>query len=262
MATKHPHPRKGHPLSRAELRKFNGQGALYEFLDYYAQHDTFFRSWDFEGDAFGADFWAVANGGGAAAVSFATNVQRSGVIRATTGTANDATASSSIISPAIYYGDANCGCEFHWKPITAVTETRIEQGFVDVVPSSNASVVATLITPTVNASIVDAAVQVYNHTGSTTTNQLTTIGTTIAAVKTTYTPPVAIAATTYNWIRLQLLTNQVLLWMDGVLVAKHNDGTTNYIEGGSALALFAYIRANNATSKSLDLDFVGAWQDR
>lgn len=262
----HRHPLAGHVLSIKELRRWSGAGKdpLYEFLSYFAGNDVVHFFDDFKGDTLSGDDWLVANGGGAGIASYAINVQEDGFIRATTGTGNGDTSTCTIVSPAIYYGDRYSGCMFKWTGITAVTETRIEQGFVDVIPGSTKPIVNVLATPSVNTSVVDAAISVYDHTGTTTTNQLTTIGTSITAAKTTFTPPTAIAATTVNRIRLQLTgaTNGALLWMDGILMAQHATGGTSYIEGGSALALVALIRASNATSKSHDIDFIRAWKDR
>ena len=256
------YPRGGHPLSKLELKRAQLKGPLYEYLEFFALNDKFNEKFDFRGDAISGDDWAVANGGGASAASFAINVQRSGVIRATTGTGNGDTASASLISPAIYYGDANCGASFYWEPITAVTETRIELGFVDVVPGSTKPVVNVLATPSVNTSVVDTALRVYDHTSSTTTNQLTTIGSSITAAKATFTPLTTVAAATPAKTRIQIIGNRVYLWEDGILKASLATGTTDYIEGGSAIALWAYVRASSASSKSLDIDLIHVWQDR
>jgi hypothetical protein len=256
------YPLNGYPLSRAEIRKFQGRGAMQEFLDFYAAADVLFNKDDFDVDTLNTFWTAVAGGGGASQANFAVNVQEDGWIRGTTGTANGDTTTTTLISALNFYGDRNAGCMIRWKPITAITETRIELGFVDVVPGSTKSVVNSLTTPTVNTSVVDAALSVYDHTSTTTTNELVTIGSSIAAAKTTHTPPTAIAATTKNVIRIQLVTNFVYLWMDGVLQVSHATPGTDYVEGGDALALFALIRASDATSKSLDIDYFMWWKNR
>ena len=257
--------RLGHPYSVATLRRQGGiapGSPIFEFLERYAtpSNTRFFD--DFLGDAINLDYYAVANGGGAAVASYAITTASDGWIRATTGTANDATASASLITPVQWYGDQNAALEIRWRPITAVTETRIEMGFVDVVPSSNASIFNSLTTPSVNASVVDCAAYAYNHTGSTTTNILGTIGTSITAAKSTLTMPTAVAATTKNIIRIQMIANHVYIWVDGVPQTALNTGGTDYVEGGSALAIFSYVRANNATSKSHDMDYIEAVQER
>ena len=256
-------PRSGYPHSRAALRrKMAKSDPLYAFLEYFAIHDVVHITDDFLGDAINLDLYAVANGGGAAVASFAINTQLGGVIRATTGTAGDDTASASLITPAQWYGDNLAGLEVRWKPITAITEAQIELGFSDVVPGSNDSVVDNLTTPTVNTAVVDAAIDVYDHTTATTTNALVTIGSSITAVDTGYTPVTAVAAATYTTTRIQLINNHAYLWRDGALVASHKTVGTDYVEGGSALAFWAYIKATNGTSKSLDLDYLKLWQER
>lgn len=259
-----PDPQNGYRFSRRTLRA-GGEGRnspLYRFLERFAIRDMVYSFDDFDQDTINLDRYAVANGGGASAASFAITVAEDGWIRATTGTANDDTASASLIGPAIYYGDRHCGMEVRFKPVTAITETRIEIGFLDVVPGSNKPAVNSLTTPSVNTSVVDAALYVYNHTGSTTTNELVTIGSSITAAKATFTPPTAIAAGTIYTVRIQVVDNRAFLWMDGKLVASLNTGATDYIEGGSAICPWFYIKALNATSKSLDVDYLALWKDR
>ena len=260
-------PAQGYPLSIAELGRHLKRGPLYEFLEHFAHRDVLYGKDDFFGDTINLDWYAVANGGGASVASFALNVQEDGVIRATTGTASGDTTTCSLITAANFYGDRQSGVEFRWKPVTAVTEARIELGFVDVIPGSTKPFTNVLATPSVNTSIVDAAYYCYDHTGSTTTNQLTAIGTSISATLAAITAPTAIAAATYNVVRLQLggpsaLGNFAKCWMDGTLVATLGGTGTNAIEGGSALALAALIRASNGTSKSLDLDYIEFWKLR
>ena len=256
------YPRRGYPLSRQELKNAHLRGPEYEFLKHFAMRDSVYTLDDFIGDTINLDNYAVANGGGAAAASFAITVVEDGWIRGTTGTGNGDTASASLIGPAIYYGDRNCWMECRFKPVTAVTEARIEIGFVDVVPGSTKPVVDVLATPTVNTAVADAALYVYDHTGSTTTNELVTIGTAITAAKTTFTPPVAIAAGTIYTVRIHVIGNTVFLIMNGVLVASHQASATDYIEGGSAICPWLYVRASSATSKSLDVDYVALGKDR
>lgn len=252
----------GFPLSLQNLRKSMGRSPLFDHLRMGARRDVVSMFDDFVGDTMDTFWTAVANGGGSGATAFAITVAENGNISATTGTANDDTTTQSIVGPAIYRGDRNCGIEFRVIPITAVTELRIELGFVDVIPGSNKPIINSLVTPSVNTSVVDAAVFVYDHTGSTTTTELATKGTAITAAKAAIVMPTAVAAGTPFTVRLQLITNQVRCWVDGVNVANLRSGATDYIEGGSLVAPVALIRASNATSKSLKIDYVHIWQDR
>lgn len=251
-------PFRGHRYSEDRLRQTMGRySPEYDSLRRFATNNVVHYVDDFLGDAINLDNYAVATGGGAASAVFALSVAPNGIIRATTGTASGVTTIMSLITPAIFLGDLNPEVIFRFRPTTAVTETQIEVGFVDVVPTSNL-VVNSVVTPTVNASIVDAAVYHYRHATATTTNQLITIGTSLAAQKTNFTAVPVIAAATYYTVRIKIVTNDVFMWFNGRLVASHAAA----IEGGSALAVWAAIEATNGTSKSLDLDFIEWTQDR
>jgi len=256
-----PNPRwpiDGFPSSLAALRRALGKGPLYNILGKNQVQDFVHDVDDFWGDTINLDLYAVANGGGASAASFATQVLEDGWIRATTGTAGDDTASASIIGPAIYFGARDPGIEIRFRPVTAVTETRIEMGLIDVVPGSSKSAINSLTTPTVNTSVVEAALYVYNHAGATTTNELVTIGSAVSAQKATFTPPTAIAAGTAYTMRLQIDSLSALLWMDGKLVAT----LPAAIAGTVGLCFWARVSASNATSKSLEIDYRDIWKRR
>ena len=261
-----PYPRNGAVLSRDQLDRWSRRGPLREFLDYYCLRDVVLGPTqhgpdDFRGDTIDLNLYAVANGGGASAASYAINTQNNGVIRATTGTANDATASASIVTPEQYYGDLNCMCELRHAGITAVTDVRIETGFSDDIPDSNAAHVNSLTTPTVNATVVDAVLDVFNHSSSTVTNTFITIGTSIDAIDTAFTAPVTLVAATFILTRIMVFGNYAVLWRDGRLVAENGKGT-DAVEGGSAMAWTAYIGALSATSKSHDIDYLLTAQNR
>lgn len=252
-------PLAGYPTSLQYLRSIVGKGALYNLLARHQTQDVLHVVDDFWGDTINLDLYAVANGGGASVASFATQVLEDGWIRATTGTAGDDTASASIIGPAIYFGTRNPGIEIRFRPVTAVTEARIEMGFIDVVPGSTKSAINSLTVPSVNTSVVEAALYVYNHTGSTTTNELVTIGSSISAQKATFTPPTAIAAATAYTVRLQVVGGtDVMIWMDGQLM-----GTLRAaIAGSVGLCPWARVSASNGTSKSLEIDYIETWKQR
>ena len=258
------YPRTGSPLSLAEIRRITGaKSALFKYLRYSAVRDVVYFKDDFTDDTLNTFWSAVANGGGAGAASPVISVAANGYINFTTGTAADNTAASSIISSAIWKGDQNAGMEFRFKTDpTNVTEFRFEGGFVDVVPGSSKSVVNSLVTPTVNTSVVDAAVFVVDNASAVTTAGLYTIGTAISAAKQAITLPVTLAAATHYTVRIQLVTNQVYCWVNGELLGQAATGSTDYVEGGSALALWFRAGASNSTSKVPLLDYVHAWADR
>lgn len=265
-------PGIGYPNSIAELKKAQLRGPEYHFLRRMANRDVIFLHDDFNTLSISAANWAVANGGGAGAASFATQTLVNGVIRATTGTANGATASASLIGPVIYPGTSNPGIEVRFKTVTASTSIRMEIGWIDAVPASNTSAVNSADTPTFfSANSVTAFIDT-----SATANlfNLYTIGnaTNQAAKKVVGTTGLA-AAGVYQTIRLQLFSQDnsvansvnAAMWHNGQRVATADSAATagvGVVNGSVLLAPWVYIEAINATSKSLDLDYVAMWADR
>jgi hypothetical protein len=256
------------PKSLAELRKAVNKGPLYDYLAKDAWQDRVLFFDDFSGDTINLDNYAVANGGGAGVGSFAINVQSGGVIRATTGTANDATASASLIMPLNWYGDKNCGMEVRWKLETSVAAYKVELGFADAAPGSNTGVVNDEDTPTGYGS--DFAIMSVDTSETFTTPGFYTDGSTAnQGIKRTsmagipsLTNGVTPIISTYITTSIQLVGNSAYCFMNGRLVASHDDDPEGNVEGGVALAPWFYIAANSATSKSLDVDYLAVWQDR
>lgn len=255
------YPRNGDPLSLGELRKLMGDGVLQRFLRYSAVRDTRWHYDDFAGDTINLDNYAVANGGGAAAASFATVVLENGAIRGTTGTAGDATASASLIMPLNWYGDRNCGMEVRFK-LDVVTSVLFEVGFIDAVPGSNGSGVNDIDTPTFNAA--DSAL-LHLHTGQTlATMAFATNGSTAGQpdLATTLVQTTLPTAATWHRVRIQLEGNNAYCWLDGRLEASHDTDADGHVEGGVALAPWLYVRALNGTGKLMDIDYLSIWGDR
>jgi hypothetical protein len=253
-------PRSGTLLEERTLRRVGAANSpLNQYLRRFASHSKRYFRDDFEGDTINLDNYALGNGGGASSVAFAANVQEGGAILATTGTANDATASESLIMPLTWYGDRFAGMEVLFKP-SALTEIKVEIGFIDGVPASNTSGVNNISTPTFYSA--DAALFHFNHTGSTTTCGFYTVGSTsnqpdaVTAITST------VSSSAWNRVRVQLFTNNAACWLNGQLVANHHTDANGYVEGGVALAPWVYVRANSATSKTLSVDQIEVWGDR
>lgn len=271
------YPGVGYPNSVSELRKAYSKGPLYNFLRSYAYRDVVFKKDDFDGKVIDTtNNWSVANGGGAAAASFAVNLQQSGVIRGTTGTGNGVTASASLIGPIAYAGTSNPGMEIRFKTVTASTSVRMEAGFIDAVPASNTasfnSMDGTGAVPTMfAANSVTAAI---DTSATAAFFNLVTIGSASNQLgrRTNGTTGLA-AAGTYQTIRLQLFSadnttaNSVwaAMWHNGQRVATMDGSTTagvGAVNGSVLLAPWVYFEAINATSKSLDIDYIAWWGDR
>lgn len=271
MATTTRKPRNGYPLSNRELRKLMGiNSTLYDFLRFYATRSVIHQFDDFTGDTINLDLYAVANGGGASAASFAISLAEDGMIRATTGTANDATASASLIGPLNWYGDRNCGIEIRAKA-SAVASVKLEFGFIDGVPSSNAPGVTDEDTPT--AAFADGAVISLDSSETSTVLQFTTKGSTASqdiqatVLSSTNRVPNFTSGTTpvlAEWftVRVEIIGNMAYAWANGKLFASHDTQAAGAVEGGVALAPWIYVGANSATSRTLDVDYIRVWKDR
>lgn len=252
------HPQAGRPFSRPTLDSLIGsrrdKGLLSAFNVPQSQ-TTFFD--DFLVDTINLDNYAVANGGGTGVGSFALSVAEDGTIRGTTGTSGDATASANIIGPAIWYGDRSVLLLARFK-ISAITEVRAEIGLIDVVPSTNASAINSLTTPSVNASVVDTALYLFNDASATTTSGFFTKGSSLTGAKTVGTG-YALTAATYADVAIELdPQNGASFWFNGVYAGRHADA----VEGGNALAFWARVSASNGTSKTMDIDYILATKDR
>lgn len=269
-------PRAGFPMSMAELRKSYAKGPLYDFLRFYARRDVVSYFDDFNYITLEADKWTAANGGGASVASFAINTQQNGVIRGTTGTANGVTASASLIGPVIYAPALNPGIEVRFKTVTASTSVRMEVGFIDAVPASNTasfnSMDGTGAVPTMFAA--NSVTGAIDTSATAAFFNLVTIGsaTNQLARRTAGTTGLA-AAGTYQTIRLQVFSEDssvanaawAAMWHNGLLVATMDGSTTagvGAVNGSVLLAPWVYFEAINATSKSLDIDYIHTWSDR
>ncbi len=267
------HPLVGFPNSEAELRRSQPKGPLFQFLRNLATRDVLSHFDDFDGKTLDTtNYWAVANGGGAAAASFATNIQINGAIRGTTGTANGVTASASLIGPIIFPGNMNPGIEVRFKTVTASTGIRMEVGFIDAVPGANVMGINNMDTPTSNFTN-GATVGIDTAATASLFNLVTKGNATSQVIKQTLGTTGLAAAGTWQTIRIQMLSQEeattdataVLAWHNGNLIARHDVSTTagvGAVKGSVLLAPWVYFEAINATSKSLDIDYISTWCDR
>lgn len=253
------YPTAGNTLTNLELKKrLGGKGPLYEFLSPYATGSTVNFLDDFALAALDLSSWTVATAGGTA-TTWAITVAANGLLRAVAGT-TAATSGNRATTPKIWTGSNNMGCEVRFKT-SDITETRIELGFIDAVPAASTSTpcVNSLVTPTFNT-VADAALFVYNHTGSTTTSGLYTIDSTAVtgiaqkAATTTNRPVNA----TFQTVRITLQGAIASLWVDGVKLAV----TSAAIKPTTTCVFQMSTLGNSTTSQNLDVDYVRVWSDR
>ncbi len=242
-------------LSEAEIRKAMGKGPGFEFLALGARDSVHFFD-DFLGDTINLDNYVLATG--ATATAFAHSAHASGMIRGALGT-TAATSGLQIYTPAMWYGDQNCRMEMRLRT-SSILELRVEAGFASTLPAVNTTIVNSMATPTFNTT-ANGSIYLYNETGGTTTTGLYTIGTAISAAKTATTTN-RYVADTFLTLRMACLTNRVKVWIDGVELVSHDTGTTNYVEGGTAMSAVVSLKANSTTDSNIDIDYIRIVQDR
>ncbi len=249
-------PLAGYPLSELELRKYMGNGPRFEFLRFFAR-DRIHIFDDFTQPVIATDNWTYT-APGATATGFVHSPHQSGIIRGVSGT-TAATSGLKITTPAMWYGDQFAGMEMRLRT-SVITETRIEAGFAATSPTINTKYINSLATPTFNTT-ANGALYVYDNASATTTTGLYTIGTAITAAKTATTAQ-RFVADTFLTVRIQLVIDQVYCWVNGQLMVKHNVGTTQYIEGGTANSLVLSIVRSDTTTANNDVDYIRVWQAR
>lgn len=249
-------PGIGSPLSDRELKRFNQKSAEYEFLRYLTTDRVHIFD-DFTQPVIATDNWTYTTPG-ATTTGFAHSAHASGIIRGVSGT-TAATSGLKITTPAMWSGDLFCGMEIRLRT-SVITEDRHEMGFASTSPSINTKYVNSMATPTFNTT-ANGALYLYDHATATTTSGLYTIGTAITAAKTATTTN-RIVADTWQKVRIQIVTNHVYLWVDGIPLVKHNVSGTNYVEGGTLASLVLSIVRSDTTDANQDVDYIRVWQDR
>jgi len=248
-------------FSRANLRKVMGKAnPLFEFLDFHALRDVSFEKFDFNIKALDTtNVWTVA--AGASSTTWAVRAEAGGWIRGVIG-ATAATSGLQLSIPTKYWsGDANAGMACLFRA-SNITEKRIEIGFVDALPSVNTTVVNSLTTPSYNTA-TDAAMFVYDHTGTTTTMGLYTAGTGFTAAKQAFTTPAPTVAGVY-FVAIQLIGNRAYLWCKDAAnpTAQASSGTTDYIEGGNGVIPVVSLKSADTNTGNFDIDFLATWSGR
>ncbi len=239
------------PLSDRILRKFAGKGSRFDFLAARASRSRSFEQFDFNVKAIDTtNQWTV--GATSTATTWAVLAEPGGWIRGVTG-ASVATGALQISIPTKYWNGTKGAGFASLIRLSAVTEIRVEQGFADVLPAVGTTAV-NLASNAFN-SVASGAVYLYDHTGSTTTTGLHTIGTSTAygAVATT-TNRYDSAATLF--VALEVIGRSVSLWLgDGdAPITKVAAGTT----AADGLIPFIMVKTSSG-SKNVDVDTIWAW---
>lgn len=240
------------PLSDAFIGLFqSSNGYEKDFLKARASQSRSFECFDFNVKALDTtNQWTV--GASSTATTWAVLAEPGGWIRGVTG-ASVATGALQLSIPQKYWnGTRGAGMATRIR-LSAVTEIRVEQGFADVLPAVGTTAVN--LASNAFSSVAAGAVYLYDHTGSTTTSGLYTIGTSVAysAVATT-TNRYASAVSLFVAVEVTGTTAQV--WV--------GDGNGPLVTKTSALAaadgLIPFIMAKTSSgSKNIDIDTFWTW---
>ena len=245
------------------MGKFAGGpgSAMQAFLSRLAFQDYQFFFDDFDGDAINLDYWALNSDTNAA--DFVHNAQANGVVRGATS-ANDNEATS-MLGPAIYFGDRNCWMEVRFK-IDTITNVQFEVGFVDAVTDKTLEVVTDVDTPAVGNGAGDVAVIHMDTDQTLTTAAFVTEGSTASQdpTATTLDPAFTPTAATYHTVRIGVAGNVPFFLLDGSEYGTeaHGNAVASQIEGGTALAPWIFVMARSAADRLFDVDYVAFGQDR
>lgn len=245
---------------------------MQRFVEAMGFRNRFFWKDDFAADALQTNYWTTASTAGGDEVAFAVNLTTGaghGAITASTGaTQNQAV---NLIGPVIYLGDKNVGMWIRFK-IDVMTDVEWEVGFVQGVIGSTASAVTDVDTPTV--AMTNGAVVHMNTAQDLTTPAFVTEGPTAnQGIKATSLDAVTPVADTYMEALIQTQGDDVICMFQTaaaaaphIATAFHNTrasgNSAGYIEGGTAVAPWAYVLANGSAARLMSIDAVALWCDR
>ena len=228
---------------------------------------------DFGGDTLNTFLYGVSNGGGNDAVDpvIPGTLVVNGGIEMVTGDANGATASSDLNAGLTMRGDHGA-VVVAYLAVDVTTDVKIEMGFTDA--TGDAGAVATKATPSFTAT--DCALWVYDTDDSGTGWEGLAANSGTSNPMTVVTPATAIspAANIYQWLMVELIENDdsnsecavefSIFDVDGLRIFNEVGGQVNNQGPNSNVLLtpWIYIEARSAASKTLSVDYFGAYQYR
>ena len=214
----------------------------------------------FMGPVLDANKWTVGNGGGASAASPVVSAGLvNGALVAITGTAGDGTADSFISSGRHFRGDQNVVFRVRLKVGAAVTNTKIEAGLGDAIASAATHVVNSKSGNTFVAT--DGVCWIYDTADSGRGwDGMGVAATTAATRMTSYN--VVPTADTYETLEIALLDGVAFFSHYGVNGVRDMPPTAMAaaITKTTLLAAYVSVEARSATSKTLTIDRIKAYQ--
>lgn len=239
------------PLNDEMLKRWATRGYQFDYLKAQPGVTRSFEFFDFNIKALDTtNTWTV--GASSTATTWAVLAESGGWIRGVTG-ASLATGGLQLSLPQKYWtGTSGCGFASLIR-LSAVTEVRVEQGFADVLPAVATNLV-NLASAAFN-STVNAAVYLYDHTGSTTTSGLYTVGTSVAfASVATTTNRYASGVTLFVMVEVNGTTASVWAGPPGQPLASKTSALT------AATGMIPFISCvTSSGSKNIDVDMFATW---
>jgi hypothetical protein len=243
-----------------------GQGKLFPAFEYNTLDVVKVVDDDFTGLTLDTGDYTIADGGGSGAVSpTKTAGTVNGIIKLTTGTASNSTASSEIGTGLQMRGDLGAvvvAC----VSLSAITSVKVEIGFTDALADPGA--VNVKATPTFQAT--DCALWVLDTTdnayweGVAANNGDTSPASTIEAA-------ISPTADTYEWLMVELHEYDDSGNICAVKYRRFNAAGGQTFESewqtvgpnsNVLLTPWIYVEARSSSTRVLSVDYFGAWQRR
>lgn len=245
--------RNWNPLSREQFRKRYGpSNPLHTLLETLSISDVCqVANDDFVGVLATDDWTSTVNGG----TAFTRVANRpSGVVRGETGAVN--------AQDSRLYSDSEL-VTANRRPVmigrigmnSAVTTSKFEFGFTDVIGAG-----AVLVKATPTSTATDYAV-IVRDTDDDVLVSMVTDGGTDTAGSVDPSPGLASAFATQTWYNMMIAVNEVrecVYYVDGTFRGIRRAGP----DATATLMLWVYIQTRDGADRTLDVDFIKAWQER
>ena len=235
---------------------------------YNSQHmDVVYLMEDFLEDAINLDLWDVSQKDtNATAYVIAGTPGLGGTIAGVAGTTDGE--GMSIVGPAIWKGDNNCGMEVRMQ-LSYVTNMQFEIGFADTATNFKDPIVSDIDVVTAGNGAGDFAVIALDTAQTLKTAALVTLGSTPYTVTKSLIGTFAPTVNTYFTARVQLVGDSAMAQIynaTGGLVAQtgisYVASGAGGIEGGTLVRPYVMVNRVSTTSINPTIDYVRVWQDR
>ena len=247
-------------LTRNFMARF-GRGPAYAISPMFAWDVFKVGPDDFEGPTINTYRWTVGNGGGASAASPAISAGlENGQIQMVTGTANDNTASSTLCSGRHLYGQNNAIIVARLAIGTSIGSVKVEVGFRDAITTTAGAHFVTNDKATATFTATDGVVWAYDSSDNAYWEGL---GVAAASGATTLEAAISPVAATFEYLEVALEGTTAHFRRynaDGGLT--YSGVMTDAISADVMVAPLIAVEAKSATSKTLYVDWVFAYQGR